>query len=163
MNSETRGGRVRGAIRSAASSALIVAFLAACQPIYANRGYLADPQAVAQVTPGKSTKADVTRLMGSPSTISTFDPNVWYYINRQTDQVAFFDPTLLNQRVYVVQFDQHGTVKDLQTRDNDTHEVEMIDRTTPAPGRELTFFEQLIGNFGATNKSKKTDKKDDHS
>ena len=42
-----------------------------------------------------------------------------------------------------MQFDDKGTVKDLQTHVDDDRNVAMITRTTPAPGKELSFIEQL--------------------
>ena len=111
-------------------------------------GNLPDPDNVAQIQPGKSTKADVTRLMGSPSNIGTFDPLIWYYASRRVERDTLGDVTLLEQRVYIVNFDDKGVVKDLQTHMNDAHDVPMIARTTPAPGKELSFIEQLLGNFG---------------
>src|SRR5579862_4305551 len=122
--------------------------LASCSLPQEVDGNLPDPDNVAQVQPGKSTKADVTRLMGSPANVSTFDPKTWYYPSRRVERDTLGDVTLLEQRVYVVNFDDKGVVTDLQTHLNDEHEVAMIPRTTPAPGKELSFIEQLLGNFG---------------
>jgi outer membrane protein assembly factor BamE (lipoprotein component of BamABCDE complex) len=125
-------------------------------------GNLPDPDGVAQVVPGKSTKADVTRLMGSPSNVGTFDTKVWYYASRRVERDTLGDSTLLEQRVYVVDFDDKGVVRDLQLHLNDAHDVPMIARATPAPGRELSFVEQLLGNFGkGSSSSDKKKKKDD--
>jgi outer membrane protein assembly factor BamE (lipoprotein component of BamABCDE complex) len=139
-------------------AAASVLALSACSWPQDVRGYAFDPDSVAQVQPGKSNKADVTRLMGSPSTASTFDATTWYYITRRIERRTLNDPELLEQRVYVVQFDDKGVVKDLQTHENEVHDVEMIARTTPAPGKELSFIEQLLGNFGRFNGDKKKDK-----
>jgi outer membrane protein assembly factor BamE (lipoprotein component of BamABCDE complex) len=124
-------------------------------------GNLPDPDNVVQVQPGKSTKADVTRLMGSPSNIGTFDPTTWYYASRRVERDTLGNVSLLEQRVYVVDFDSKGVVLDLQTHLNDAHDVAMIARATPAPGKELSFLEQLLGNFGkgsGSDKKKKDDK-----
>ena len=122
--------------------------LAACSPPVELRGNLPDPAAIAQVVPGKTTKVEVTRLLGSPSNISTFDTATWYYIARRSVRDALSEPQLTGQTVYVVQFDDTGVVKSFQQQDNDNTDVAMIPRTTPAPGKELSFIEQLLGNFG---------------
>jgi outer membrane protein assembly factor BamE (lipoprotein component of BamABCDE complex) len=132
--------------------------LAACTLPQEVDGNLPDPDGVAQVQPGVSTKADVTRLMGSPSNIGTFDPNVWYYASRRIERDTLGDQTLLEQRVYIVEFDPKGVVKDLQTQLNNPTDVPMIARATPAPGKELSFIEQFLGNFGKfTGGDKKSD------
>jgi outer membrane protein assembly factor BamE (lipoprotein component of BamABCDE complex) len=146
-----------------AITACLVAFgtLAACALPQEVNGNLPDPDGVAAVAPGKSTKADVTRLMGSPSSVGTFDPDTWYYASRRVERDTLGDTTVLEQRVYVVDFDGKGVVKDVQTHLNDPHDVAMIARSTPAPGKELSFVEQLMGSFGKFGGSSSDKKKDD--
>jgi len=127
--------------------------LAACSPAVELRGNLPDPAAVAQITPGKTTKVEVTRLMGSPSNISTFDTGTWYYIARRSVRDALSEPQLTGQTVYVVQFDDAGVVKSFQQQDNNDTQIAMIPRTTPASGKELSVIEQLLGNFGKFSSS----------
>jgi outer membrane protein assembly factor BamE (lipoprotein component of BamABCDE complex) len=131
-----------------ALAAVVPLALASCSPPVELRGNLPDPAAVAQVVPGKTTKAEVTRLMGSPSNISTFDTGTWYYIARRSVRDALSEPQLTAQTVYVVQFDDSGVVKSFQQQDNDDTAVAMIPRETPASGKELSIIEQLLGNFG---------------
>jgi len=133
--------------------------LAACSPPVELRGNLPDPASVAQIVPGKTTKAEVTRLMGSPSNISTFDTGTWYYIARRSVRDALSEPELTGQTVYVVKFDDSGVVKSFQQQDNNDTDVAMISRTTPASGKELSIIEQLLGNFGkftGSDEKKKT-------
>jgi len=127
--------------------------LAACSPAVELRGNLPDPAAIAQITPGKTTKVEVTHLMGSPSNISTFDTGTWYYIARRSVRDALSEPQLTGQTIYVVQFDDAGVVKSFQQQDNNDAEVAMIPRTTPASGKELSVIEQLLGNFGKFSSS----------
>jgi outer membrane protein assembly factor BamE (lipoprotein component of BamABCDE complex) len=143
--------RCRPGYRSAAcalAAATLTVLLAGCTWPQEVRGNMPDAESLAAVQPGISNKADVTRLMGSPSSIASFDNNTWYYIGRRIQRETLQDPDLLEQRVYVVTFDDKGTVKALQTHVNDEHEVAMVPRATPAPGKELSFMEQLLGSFG---------------
>ncbi|HVH82669.1 MAG TPA: outer membrane protein assembly factor BamE, partial [Stellaceae bacterium] len=79
----------------------------------------------------------------------TFDDDVWYYISRKVKQVAFFSPTVLDQQVFIVDFDDKGVVKDVGHKSMaDAQSVSPAPGATPAPGRELSFMEQLIGNVG---------------
>jgi outer membrane protein assembly factor BamE (lipoprotein component of BamABCDE complex) len=127
--------------------------LSACSPPQELRGNLPDPGSIAQVTPGKTTKAEVTHLLGSPSNISTFDNSTWYYIARRSVRDALSEPQLVAQTVYVVQFDDSGVVKSFQQQDDNNTDVAMIPRTTPASGKELSLIEQLLGNFGKFSNS----------
>ena len=113
------------------------------------RGNLPDPDKLAEIHPGNTTKEQVVKILGSPSSASTFDDDVWYYISRRTQQVAFFKPEVLDQQVYIVNFDNKGVVKDLGHKTlADAAPVTPAPGATPAPGREMSFMEQLIGNVG---------------
>jgi outer membrane protein assembly factor BamE (lipoprotein component of BamABCDE complex) len=123
--------------------------LAACAVPEDQRGNLPPPETLAQIQPGVTDKATVTRLLGSPSTIATFDDHTWYYVSQKTKAVAFFKPEMLDQEVVAVDFDDNGVVRALQHRDlADGETIVPNPRATPAPGREFSFIEQLIGNFG---------------
>jgi outer membrane protein assembly factor BamE (lipoprotein component of BamABCDE complex) len=113
------------------------------------RGNLPDPEKLAEIQPGSTTKEQVVRILGSPSSASTFDDDTWYYISRKIHQVAFFSPTVLDQQVYIVDFNDKGVVKDLGHKTlADGTPITPAPGATPAPGRELSFLEQLIGNIG---------------
>lgn len=121
----------------------------ACTPIVATRGHMADPERLAEIKAGTSTRDDVANLLGSPSQIGTFDQNVWYYIGQRTEKVAFYEPEVVERKVVVIHFDQTGKVADLKQLDMAAgQEVELVDRATPTSGRELGLLEQLVGNVG---------------
>jgi outer membrane protein assembly factor BamE (lipoprotein component of BamABCDE complex) len=123
--------------------------LAGCSGTIDQRGNLPDPAKLAEIQPGVTTKDAISQLLGTPSSVSTFNDKTWYYISRRTEQVAFFDPTVLDQEVVVVAFDDSGIVRDVARRTlTDGRAIEPSARETPAPGHELTFVEQLIGNVG---------------
>jgi outer membrane protein assembly factor BamE (lipoprotein component of BamABCDE complex) len=123
--------------------------LAACTISEDQRGNLPDPDKLAEIQPGNTTKEQVVKILGSPSSASTFDDQVWYYISRKTKQVAFLSPTVLDQQVYIVDFDDKGVVKDVGHKTlADAENISPAPGATPSPGRELSFMEQLIGNVG---------------
>jgi outer membrane protein assembly factor BamE (lipoprotein component of BamABCDE complex) len=138
-------------------SSLLVAIaagasLSACSTSVEQRGNLPPPDGIAQIHPGKTTKDEVVKILGTPSSVSVFNDKDWYYISSRTKQFSFFDPKVLDQQVLIVDFNNDGIVKAVDHKTlQDGKEVVPIARATPAPGRELTFFEQLIGNLGKFN------------
>ncbi|HXP73906.1 MAG TPA: outer membrane protein assembly factor BamE [Stellaceae bacterium] len=133
-------------------AAILVAPLGACSPTVNTRGNLPSPDLLAQIKPGVTDKASVTQLLGSPSSVASFDDTTWYYISQKSEELAFFKPEVRDPEVVAVIFDKDGTVKDVQKRSSKTpRSIEPVARTTPAPGKELSFIEQLIGNFGKFN------------
>jgi outer membrane protein assembly factor BamE (lipoprotein component of BamABCDE complex) len=133
---------------------LTIAGLPACAPQVDQRGNLPEPDKLAEIRPGATTRDEVTKILGTPSSTSIFNEKTWYYISRRTKQVAFFDPNVTDQQVYIVNFDDRGVVKAVDHRNlKDARDIEPAPGATPAPGRELTFLEQIIGNVGRFTKS----------
>jgi hypothetical protein len=80
-----------------------------------------------------------------------FDQNDWYYVSRQTRQLAFQHPRPYDQTVLRVRFDEAGNVVNVER--SGVELVQAIDpenRTTPTLGRSRSFFEEIFGNIGAT-------------
>jgi len=129
------------------------AAVAGCAPSVEQRGNLPNPEKIAEIHAGNTTKDEVVKILGTPSSVSIFgNDKSWYYISRRTAQTAFFEPDVLDQQVYIVNFDDQGVVRTVDHRAlEDGKEITPVARATPAPGRELSFLEQLIGNLGKFN------------
>lgn len=113
------------------------------------RGNNPDKKLLASIKPGVTDKASVTKLLGSPSSVATFDADTWYYISQELQSVAFFKPELRDEKVVTISFNNKGIVQKIAYLDMKDHrDVEPNPDKTPAPGREFTLLEQLIGNFG---------------
>jgi outer membrane protein assembly factor BamE (lipoprotein component of BamABCDE complex) len=126
--------------------------LVGCSTTVEQRGNLPPPDEIAEIHPGKTTKDQVAKILGTPSSIGVFNDNSWYYISRRTTQFAFFDPDVVDQQVYVVDFNDHDIVKAVDHKTlKDGREINPVARATPAPGRELSFLEQIVGNLGKFN------------
>ena len=129
-----------------------MALVAGCATSVDQRGNLPSQDKIAEVHPGSTTKDEVIKILGSPSSVSIFNDKSWYYISRRTEQFAFFDPDVVDQQVYVVNFDNQDVVKAIDHKGlEDGKEIIPVARVTPAPGRELSFLEQVIGNLGKFN------------
>ena len=126
--------------------------LAGCSKTVEQRGNLPPPDEIAEIHPGKTSKDEVRKILGTPSSVGVFNENQWYYISRRTSQFAFFDPNVLDQQVFIVDFDDHDIVKAVDHKTlKDGQSIAPVARATPAPGRELSFLEQIVGNLGKFN------------
>jgi outer membrane protein assembly factor BamE (lipoprotein component of BamABCDE complex) len=129
-----------------------IALVTGCAASVEQRGNLPAQDRIAEIHPGNTTKDEVIKILGSPSSVSIFNDKSWYYISRRTEQFAFFDPDVVDQQVYVVNFDNQDVVKAVDHKGlEDGKEIIPVARATPAPGRELSFLEQVIGNLGKFN------------
>lgn len=113
------------------------------------RGNQVDPDQLKQLVPGTSTRQDVTALLGSPTTRASFDDNTWIYISQITRPVIAGTQGVRSQHVYVLSFDGGGVLRHVETRNkSDALPVTVVSRTTPSPGSEASFLQQLLGNIG---------------
>jgi outer membrane protein assembly factor BamE (lipoprotein component of BamABCDE complex) len=129
--------------------ALAAAVVAGCGATIDQRGNLPEADRLAEIQPGTTTRDQVVKILGTPSSTGVFDDRNWFYISRKTKQFAFLNPDVLDQQVYIVRFDGNGVVASVDRKDlKDGRNIDPVPGATPAPGRELTFLEQIIGNMG---------------
>ena len=127
--------------------------LGGCQGRIDVNGNMPDSGRVLQIQPGTQSKQQVAEILGTPSTVSTFQDNTWYYIGRKTETFAFFRPEVIDQQVLVVKFDDTDTVSDMNVYGvEDGQIIDPVSRTTPTSGQELTILQQIFGNLGKFNK-----------
>jgi len=157
MARATATDRVRPVARPSAWASLIAIGslslgLLACSPMVRTHGHVLDEDALARIEPGRTSRDQVARLLGSPSSRGTFDDSAWYYVSQRTERHSFYQEQVVEQNVVAITFDQRGTVRDVTRRDlDDARDVDLVARETPTVGNELTFVEQLIGNLGRFN------------
>ncbi|WP_428661175.1 outer membrane protein assembly factor BamE [Reyranella sp.] len=123
--------------------------VAGCESIVDQRGFAATPGSVEKLEIGTQSREDVVRLIGSPSTVATFNPNVWYYITQKQEYYAFFKPAMLEQNVMQLSFNESGRLTTIKRYDlADSRDIDMVSRITPTAGKEMTVLEQILGNVG---------------
>ncbi len=110
-----------------------------------NQGYVVDEQTLA-LAPAGSSREQVLLSLGSPSSTATFDAEVFYYISQKRRRTAaFMKPHLVEQSVLAVYFNKEGTVDKLANYTiKDGRVFDMLSRTTPTGGVELTFLQRLL-------------------
>jgi outer membrane protein assembly factor BamE (lipoprotein component of BamABCDE complex) len=120
-----------------------------CSRVVGHQGYLLDTQLVATVQPGVDNKQSVQRTLGLPSFSSQFDQSDWYYVARETRQLAFGKPRPVSQTVLHVKFDPAGNVASVRQMGlEQVASINPVDDKTPTLGRKRGFFEDLFGNIG---------------
>jgi outer membrane protein assembly factor BamE (lipoprotein component of BamABCDE complex) len=132
----------------------IGALLGACTPREDYRGYAFDDSKLNQIKPGVQTENQVAQLLGTPSSVSTFKEHndTWYYIAKDVETVAFWNPETKDQKVLAIDFDDKGKVKQVRSYVmKDGRAISPVAQVTPTSGHNLGFWEQLFGNLGRFN------------
>lgn len=126
---------------------------AACATRLDTRGNLPDPERLTEIKPGEQTRDDVADILGSPSSVTPFGSNTWYYISNRTETFAFFAPEVIDRHIVMVKFGADGKVIEVDTVGLDAgRNIQPVARTTPTHGTQMSVIEQLIGNLGRFKK-----------
>jgi outer membrane protein assembly factor BamE (lipoprotein component of BamABCDE complex) len=137
------------AVLALSAAAVMGAATGGCTPVRTHQGYILDVDLINSVQPGIDTRATVLTVLGKPSFAAQFDQGDWYYIARDTHNLAFRRPTPNQATTLRVSFDQRGVVKTIdRTGMEQLASISPYGKTTPTLGRSRSFFQELFGNIG---------------
>lgn len=126
-----------------------LAVTSGCSRVRGHQGYLADAQLVDSIRPGVDNRESVSRTLGRPTFAGQFDANDWYYIDRETKQLAFALPRATKQTLLRVTFDAAGNVTAVNKTGIETiAAVRPMGDKTPTMGNNRSFFQEIFGNIG---------------
>lgn len=136
---------------------IILAFaalsLAACSQTTTTHGQVILPSRLAQVQPGVSTKGDVARLLGSPSTTGTLESSRWVYVSSVMVDKPLNPDILQKRRVVVIDFDPSGTVAGIDDKtEADGKDIEPDAATTKTYGQSLGIIDGMLDNLEGLRK-----------
>lgn len=130
--------------RTLLMSAAVALAIGACSPIVDYRGNNADTDKVATIKAGQTTRVQVTRLLGSPTTVSPLDARTWYYISQKEETRAFLKPTIKQQKIIEISFNSAGIVQGVKRYSlKDAKKVTFVARTTPTRIEEPSLLRSL--------------------
>ena len=126
---------------------------AGCTRIREHQGYLVDEPLVQAIQPGVDNRDSVAGTLGRPTFVGQFDPRDWYYVSRNTRQLAFAMPRPEDQVVLHVRFDAAGNVESVQRTGVELAvNINPDNDETPTLGRDQSLLRELFGNIGAVGR-----------
>ncbi len=137
--------------RTCAFAALAVTLLAteACAPVGSYQGFQAIETQPADIKVGTDTRTTVQTKLGTPTAVSTFDTNTWFYISQIKTRTAFLRPRVVRRDVVAIGFDASEQVTSVNSYTlADGRVIAINGRETPTRGREMSVIEQLLGSIG---------------
>ena len=121
-------------------------------PPVQQHGIIVDKDDLDQLVIGTSTRNDVVAAIGSPTMKASFDENTWIYISERTYLRIMRTAGMDNLKVLTLNFDDKGILRGVKWIDpKDQQPVNIVSATTPSPGTEASFMQQLLGNIGKVN------------
>ena len=99
----------------------------------------------------KSNKNDIIKLLGSPSTTSKFDNDIWIYIERKQTQSQLKNlgrMKIFKNNVLVLEIDDYGLLKkkDLYKKD-DMNEIRIAKNTTGKAFKKNSFIYDFMSSL----------------
>ncbi len=131
-------------------SGLLVCSLSACSRdlFISHNGNMPTNERIEQVKLGQ-TKAEVKSILGSPSTIVSFDKNTWIYMSSDIERIAFLEPKEVSRDVLTIKFNEQQEVVDIERlSQKDGKQVAINEEKTETLGQQQGFFKRFFGGVG---------------
>ncbi len=126
-------------------------------PVSSNRGYIVNETDLKKIKPKVTTQDEVSRYMGTPSTVSADTGVAWYYITSKFEAYLYHPPEEVERTIIAVYYDKTNVVQEvLYYGLLDGEIIDLQTRKTPTRGKELTVLGQLFGNLGRFNNQNST-------
>jgi outer membrane protein assembly factor BamE (lipoprotein component of BamABCDE complex) len=131
---------------------IIFAAISGCVKNVQVIGYSPEREKFDKLEAGKTNKDSVKAELGSPSAVSTYGIETWYYISTVQESVAFLKPEVTAQKVVAIEFDSDQIVQSVRRFDeSDAQEIKISKEVTTSKGHDDGVIRQILGNVGRFN------------
>tara|TARA_Y100000816_G_C25724821_1_gene382008 strand:+ start:56 stop:520 length:465 start_codon:yes stop_codon:yes gene_type:complete len=132
-----------------------------------NHGFTSLQVKYEKITINKSNKNDILSIIGPPSSISSFDKNKWFYIQRAKTNQSLFKlgiKKIEKNNILVVAFNERGILEDKVILDkNNMNDVKFVKEITKKEFKQNDFLFKLLSSFrekaNAPSRNKKNNRK----
>jgi len=130
-----------------------------------NHGFITLQAKFEKITLNKTNKNDILNIIGPPSSVSNFDENKWFYIQRTKTNQSLFKlgiKKIEKNNILIVEFDNKGILKNKRMVDlNDMNDVKFVKDITEKEFKQNDILFKIFSsirekaNAPARNRSKK--------
>jgi outer membrane protein assembly factor BamE (lipoprotein component of BamABCDE complex) len=115
---------------------------------------------IGEIKVGHTGEIEVLKILGSPSTMSNFGPDTFFYIQNCIEEKGFYRPVLVAQKVVAIEFDDGHVVRSVKQYELKDSVIVPYDKNASVyiKANELKIIDQLkrnVGRFGAHKRSHK--------
>ena len=104
-----------------------------------------------KLTINKTNKNDIIKILGEPSTKSSFDNDVWIYIERKISTGSIFKlgkEKLIKNNVLVLEIDDFGLLADIKFYDKNTmNDIEFVSTSTDSAYKKRSFVYDFLSSM----------------
>ena len=121
------------------------------KPVVQHHGVPSLEKKQASLKVNKSNKNDIRKILGSPSTTSKFNNDVWIYIERKQTQSKLKNlgkMKIFKNDVLVLEIDDYGILKKKEFYNKDDMEnIKIVEATTEAGFRRNSFIYDFLSSM----------------
>tara|TARA_Y100001958_G_C20781962_1_gene253220 strand:- start:55 stop:516 length:462 start_codon:yes stop_codon:yes gene_type:complete len=132
---------------------LIIFFITACSSnkVTKNHGFISLESKLESIIINKSNKNDIIKSIGYPSSISEFNPNKWFYIERQQKNQSLFKlgiKKISRNNILVIEFDNKGLVENKKLVNlNDMNKLKYVKKITTKEFEQDNTLYNMFSSF----------------
>ena len=132
---------------------LIVFFITGCSSnkVSKNHGFISLENKLENIVINKSNKNDIIEVIGHPSSISKFNSNKWFYIERKQTQSEFKNlgrMKIYKNNVLVLEINSAGILKKKTFYNkDDMQEIKIVEGTTKSGIKKNTFVYDFLSSM----------------
>ncbi|WP_110804141.1 outer membrane protein assembly factor BamE [Rhodobacter viridis] len=136
-----------------------VLFVAGCTAIYQNHGYVPTEDDLAKIEVGKSSREEVTDVIGRPSSMGVLQGSGWFYVGSRWKYYGARAPQEIDRQVVAITFNDKGVVENVERFGLERGEVVVLSRrVTKSNIKGIGLIRELLGSFGRLSAGKLLDK-----
>ena len=133
---------------------LIISLLAlsSCFSRFEKHGYMFELSEMDMLQEGVTSKERVLKIMGSPTLVSDLgNEETWIYYSENVKHLLFFNPTIFEREVVVMNFGENGVIQNLNkiTLSDEDHTINFATNYTATDDHETSLIKSFFGNVGS--------------
>lgn len=99
-------------------------------------------------------KQDIENILGSPTSVSDFGQETWYYITTKKETIAFLPDKVIEQNIIAITFKKDLVDAIYKYSERDANRVRLVSEYTATKGNDISATQQLFSNVGRFNDNK---------
>lgn len=139
---------------------ILLSGLISCGKKVERVGYFLSDDKLSTIKANETSENNILTSLGEPTAKSSFGPKIYYYMERQYEQIGFFTPKLTQQKVVAIEFDPRNYVKKITTYNKkDANLLKYDSNQIIIQGNKIGVLEQFVSNIGKFNSKAEMAKK----
>ena len=137
-----------GRIVALTATLSVLTLAGGCVPLRSHQGYIIDADLVNSVQPGVDNRGSVLQTLGKPSFASQFNTGDWYYLARDSRNLAYLKPKAKSQMTLKISFTQGGVVSGItRTGVDQVASIDPVWQDHADPGPQAQFLRGTVRQY----------------